>query len=74
MIGITPVSISSSDNESAGKPAVSAIIASVLASLFITIISSEKSCAGVDNGCGFLIEEMETGAATAEEEEEEVMA
>jgi hypothetical protein len=53
---------------------VSAIIASVLASLFITIISSEKSCAGIDNGGGFLIEEMETGAATAEEEEEEVMA
>jgi len=41
MTGSTAASNSSSVRESAGKPAVRAIRASVLASLLITIISSE---------------------------------
>lgn len=41
MTGSTAASISSSVRESAGKPAVSAIRASVLGSLLITMISSE---------------------------------
>lgn len=41
MTGSTAASISSSVRESAGKPALRAISASVLGSLFITIISSE---------------------------------
>lgn len=41
MTGSTAASISSSVRESAGKPAESAIRASVLGSLLITMISSE---------------------------------